>query len=91
MLHVETHAYCGMLLPHGQFGDLAEARQRVAQRLRWLRRQGCPITKLNSAEWEVSEPEDCFLIPDYVGVLCIRHEEPEEIEDIEPDDFWEDQ
>lgn len=77
MHHVNHHAYCGMLVPLGEYETLAEARQRAAKRLRWARNEGCPITKLGYHEWDVGEPDDCLMVPDFCGVLVIEEAQPE--------------
>lgn len=70
---VDTFAYCGMRLPHGEFDTYQEARDRVKARIKWLKdRMGCEVNKLSTNEWEICEPETCFLVPDYCGYLKIQ-------------------
>lgn len=82
MIHVvQTRAYCGMLLLHGEYEDLADARTRAAKRLRYLRGEGYPITKLDHHEWEIEEPEGCLMVPDACGILRIATIDNEESEE----------
>ncbi len=76
MYVVTTHAYCGMAVPHGTHGDLADARRQVARLLRRRRRQGYPVTVLaKGAEWEIQESGRDLLVPDWCGVLTLRAQE----------------
>lgn len=79
MFIVETHAYCGMVLPHGEYYTLEEARGRVARRLRWARRQGSRFYAIGEHEWEIEEPEDCLMVPDFCGILAIKEQEEEDL------------
>lgn len=74
---VTTAAFCGMSWPHGEFEDLQEAIDRVNARVKWAESQGCEVTDLGPdrngfPHYEIGEPENCGLIPDYCGVLGIR-------------------
>jgi hypothetical protein len=65
-------AYCGMRVPHGEFETRDDARAAVARIIRRRRRQGFPVTTLKPGEqWEIQEPEDCFMVPDQCGVLAL--------------------
>ena len=89
MYQVETRAFCGMTLPHGEYEDLAAAKQRVEQRVDYLAKLGCEVLQLDDSRWEVLEPEYASMVPDYCGVLAIRYiEDPVDDEDDE-DDFEE--
>ena len=70
--HVETAAYCGMLIPHGEFSEYDEAVERVNKRIEWLTHSmGCTVDQLERDEWEVIEPEDSVMVPDHCGILRI--------------------
>lgn len=71
MYSVQTHGYCGMTLSHGEFEELEEAQERIQKRLKYLEAQGCEITRLDAYKWEVGEPEDCWMVPDFCGYLVI--------------------
>jgi hypothetical protein len=72
-----THyAACGMPIPlidKYDNAELEEARQGVARRLRYLRREGYPISVLEKGrEWEISDPDDSIMVSDNCGILCLR-------------------
>ena len=70
--HVETAAYCGMLIPHGEFSEHSEALERVNKRIEWLTgSMGCTVDQLEDDEWEVIEPDDSVMVPDHCGILRI--------------------
>jgi len=81
MFNVTTYAYCGMTLPHGEYESIEDARSRAAQRIRYLRSEDFPVVKIGPLEWEVEEPEDCMMVPDCCGTLCIEEVEDEIEED----------
>jgi hypothetical protein len=65
------YAYCGMRVPLGE-GDYREMRAKAASIIRRRRRQGFPVVQLDRHEWEIQEPEDCFMVPDQCGVMTLR-------------------
>jgi hypothetical protein len=82
-------AHSGLGAYEVEEGELAECRLAAAKLLRRRRRQDHPCTTLKiGREWEISEPEDCLMVPDTAGILwLVEIEEPEQDE---PDDYWED-
>lgn len=79
MFKVYTAAYCGMRLPHGDYDTLREARDRVAKRLSYLHyKMDCPIARLEPNVWEICEPENCMMVPDFCGILRIAEIPTEE-------------
>ena len=65
----------------------SEAREIVAKRLKSYRNQDYPVITLTSGyEWEICEPEDCFLVPDDCGILTIQERDVYSDEEI---GFWE--
>lgn len=69
--HVYTVGYCGMRLPHGEYDDLEDANLRAKQRILHVEKLGCLVTPLEPMEWEIGEPEDCAMVPDFCGYLKI--------------------
>jgi len=78
-------AHSGLGAYEVEEGDLAECRVAAAKLLRRRRRQDHPCTTLKiGQEWEVSEPEDCLMVPDTAGILWMEPvPEPEEPDDEE--------
>lgn len=71
---VRMSAFCGMTYDLDSFECLQDARKRAADRIRWLRseeRDHSVSTLKKGLEWECTEPEDCAMIPDTAGILCI--------------------
>jgi hypothetical protein len=68
-----------MSLPHGEALTLPDARLKAARVIRNFRKRigGETILVHRGKEWELCEPEDCFMVPDQCGVLCL-----EEIDDV---------
>jgi hypothetical protein len=53
--------------------DQADARQAAARLLRRRRREDFPITVIKKGgQWEVAEPADCAMVPDWCGMLILR-------------------
>jgi hypothetical protein len=76
---VRFAAYCGMAGIPEDFDNMADARKAVADILRRRRRQGYPVSILETgAEWEIEEPEDSAMVPDTCGVLSLETNTPEE-------------
>lgn len=62
-------AYCGMTTIQ-EHGDLADMRREVAKILKRRRKTEHPVyVSEPGREWEVSEPDDCAMIPDTAGIL----------------------
>ena len=75
-LHVYTQAYCGMTLPHGEYDSEADARERVQRRIAFAEKFGAEVIQLDPQTWEICEPDDCMLVPDWCGVLHMRADPP---------------
>lgn len=76
MYIVQHHAYCGMSGLKHKFDTIEEARSYIAQYLLRRRKQEYPVTTLHrGTEWEILEPEDCFMVPDACGILTLEQEE----------------
>lgn len=78
MYYVQTDAYCGMTFRHGEYDDEQDARDRVARRLRTIRKWGGSFTVLGAGMWEIHEPEDCMMVPDWTGILRMDWEDEED-------------
>jgi hypothetical protein len=71
--HLTMHGHCGMDIPLVEHGTLADCREEAARYLSGLKADGYPImVKEAGSTWEVSEPDDCVMIPDDCGLLAIR-------------------
>ena len=72
MYHVRFYAHSGLSGLPREYETREEARAYAARRLRNLRRSGhrC-YTLARGEEWESQEPEDCALVPDTAGLLCL--------------------
>lgn len=72
--------FCGMRIPYVEAHERLETdevRQKAARIIRSLRRDGFPVsTREKGKEWEIGEPEDCCMVPDECGVLCLREVPP---------------
>lgn len=80
MYRLRFHSYCGLSGIPEDFAECEsydadarrDARRECAQRLRDARATGVPVAIVErGAEWEVSEPDDCALIPDSAGLLTL--------------------
>ena len=72
---VTHYAYCGMSIPLGIGYTHYEARQRFERRIKWFQKvfDGEVLREgLNKAE--LSEPDNCMLVPDECGILRIEKE-----------------
>ena len=69
---VKTYAYCGMVFEHGEFEDYDDALKRVESRIEWLKTLGSETEKIGADRWEVGEPENCNMVPDFCGTLVIK-------------------
>ena len=69
---VKTYAYCGMVFEHGEFEDYDDALKRVESRIEWLKTLGSETEKIGVDRWEVGEPENCNMVPDFCGTLVIK-------------------
>ena len=64
-----------------------DARKYVARQLQYYRFKGYPIITLEPGQlWEIGEPEDAIMVPDYCGLLMI--DSYADYSDSETD-FWE--
>ncbi len=74
MYSIQFRSYCGMSDIPESFEEGVAARDAVAQRLRSARAQGHTVVTLESGEsWEVLEPEDSQMVPDWAGTLRLSH------------------
>jgi hypothetical protein len=70
---VKTFAYCGMEIPHDEFETYEEALEYVNRRIDMLyEMHGAQTHKLEDNRWEVGEPENCNMVPDFCGTLVIK-------------------
>ena len=69
---VETRSFCGMTLPHGERETYQEAERVALNRIAYLEKLGAEVTKLGEGEWEILEPDNCAMVPDWAGVMVIR-------------------
>lgn len=70
--------YCGMGFNVLQDDDLSEIREHAARLIKSNRKRGFPVTTLSKGqEWEIMEPEDCFMVPDNCGVLYVNEDTEE--------------
>lgn len=69
---VTTFAYCGMTIPHGVYDEYDEALARVTRRIEMLKEKGCDVHQISPHSWEVGEPENCNMVPDFCGTLSIQ-------------------
>lgn len=69
---VNHYAYCGMPGIPEEFDTYAEARSYAAEQIREYRRDFAVTTLERGRQWEILEPEDCAMVPDECGVLCIK-------------------
>lgn len=71
---IRFNAHCGM--PYNIAGDLAsiqDARNIVAIQLRQYRNDGYEVNVIKSGvEWELTEPENAFIVPDDAGFMTIQ-------------------
>lgn len=74
-IKVQMAAFCGMVYDVATGEEPEEARRRVARFLRRKRNAGYGVSTLERGQrWEVTEPEDAFMIPDDAGILSIQVE-----------------
>jgi hypothetical protein len=71
MFKVQTVAFCGMTLSHGEYEDIQDARDRLARRIRWLRKQAVELTQLAPYKWEISD--NGVAVEDFCGFLSIKN------------------
>jgi hypothetical protein len=76
-------AFCGM--SYDISGD--DARTAAARFIKARRNNGQTVVKLGDNRWECQEPENCSMIPDTAGILCLDDSE-DDFED-EEDDYLE--
>jgi hypothetical protein len=69
MYIVEHYGYCGMQTFREAFGDRADARDYVAERLARFRRRFTVQTLGRGESWEILEPEGCMMVPDSCGTM----------------------
>ena len=80
-------AFCGM--SYDISGD--DIRVAAARFIRRRRKNGQTVVKLGDNRWECQEPENCSMIPDTAGVLCLDDSEDDfEDEDdyLEEAEYW---
>ena len=80
-------AYCGM--SYDISGD--DARVAAARFIKARRKNGQTVVKLGDNRWECQEPENCSMIPDTAGILCLDDEDDFEDEDddyLEEAEYW---
>lgn len=82
-MKLSFNAFCGMT--YDVLGE--DARKAAAKFIKDRRKNGQRVVKLRENVWECQEPENCSMIPDTAGILCLDDNE-EEIED-EDDDYLE--
>ena len=61
-------AYCGMTYDIDS-GD--DARKAAAKFIKRRRNNGQRVVKLRDNVWECQEPDNCVMIPDNAGILCL--------------------
>ena len=76
-------AFCGM--SYDISGD--DIRVAAARFIRRRRKNGQTVVKLRDNRWECQEPENCSMIPDTAGILCLDDED--DFEDEDDDDYLE--
>jgi hypothetical protein len=76
-------AYCGM--SYDISGD--DARTAAARFIRRRRKNGQTVVKLRANRWECQEPENCSMIPDTAGILCLDDDFEDDFEDDDDDDY----
>jgi hypothetical protein len=76
-------AYCGMTYDIN--GD--DARTAAARFIRRRRKNGQTVVKLRANRWECQEPENCSMIPDTAGILCLDDDFEDDFEDDDDDDY----
>jgi hypothetical protein len=83
-------AYCGMTYEVDAEGDRKSFRKAAANFIRRRRKNGQPVVKLGDNRWECQEPENCSMIPDTAGVLCLDDDEDTDDDDneYEEDEMW---
>lgn len=69
---VKTYSYCGMVFEHGEFDDLEAAVERVNIRIDYVKKLGCDVVEQAPDRWEICEPENCHMVPDFCGTLVIK-------------------
>jgi len=77
-------AYCGM--SYDISGD--DARVAAARFIRRRRNNGQRVVKLGDNRWECQEPENCSMIPDTAGILCLDDSEDDFEDEDEDDDYY---
>lgn len=73
MYKVNFHSYCGMAGIPEEFDNREDAEQYAAHRIRRLRKLTKVSTITTGTEWEAQEPEGCHMVPDYAGLLVLKH------------------
>lgn len=73
MIHVVTQSFCGMTVPHGEFESVADARDRVQKRLKWLEREEFEVEQLDPYTWEVNSDG---MVSQHCGLLMITNKQP---------------
>lgn len=76
--HVQTNAFCGMMIPHGEYETYGEAQTRLKERCDYVKTLGCNLDYISPNEVEVGEPDNCGFIPDYCGILRIKKVETDQ-------------
>jgi hypothetical protein len=74
-------AYCGMT--YDISGD--DARKAAARFILRRRKNGQRVVKLRANRWECQEPDNCSMIPDTAGILCLDDED--DFDDDDDDDY----
>jgi hypothetical protein len=73
-------AYCGM-----SYDISGDDRAAAARFIKARRKNGQRVVKLRANRWECQEPENCSMIPDTAGILCLDDED--DFEDDDDDDY----
>jgi hypothetical protein len=80
-------AYCGMT--YDISGD--DVRVAAARFIKQRRKNGQTVVKLRHNVWECQEPENCVIIPDTAGILCLDDEEDDFDDDedyLDEAEYW---
>ena len=80
-------AYCGM-----SYDIPGDDRAAAARFIRRRRKNGQRVVKLRANRWECQEPDNCSMIPDTAGILCLDDEDDFEDEDdydyLDEAEYW---
>lgn len=72
-MKLTLYGHCGMPIPITE-GDREHCQERAVSLLRRLKREGFYISvRKPGREWETTEPDDAFMVPDYAGILSLEH------------------